>query len=104
MSELVAVPDKKMPNLYRVMYEKGEGATPDVLSGLFSTRIAARKKIEAYKNRPMPVPIEYNHQKNISNEEEAALEAKIQIQVDAENAEREKNSGKEEKPKSKNKS
>jgi len=102
MSELTVIPDKEMPNLYRVIYNNG-GKTPDYLEGRFSTRIAAKKKIAFYEARPMPQPIEYTHQKTISNEEESALEAEIQIQVDAENAEREKLNGKEESPKGKKK-
>lgn len=102
MSELVVVPDKKMPNLYRVMYEKGAGTTPDYLKGLFSTRIAAKKRIMMYEARPKPQPIEYKHQKKITDEEEAELMASVEIQVAKENAELEKKNGKKEKPKGKN--
>ncbi len=85
MSELIVVPDKDMPSLYRVRYEEGLGATPDYLKGLFSTRIAAKKRIMIYESRPKPKPIEYKGQKKLSNEEEAELFAKIQIEVEAEN-------------------
>lgn len=97
MSDLVVVPDKDMPNLYRVMYERGEGATPDALKGLFSTRIAAKKRIAFYEARPRPQPIEYKGQKKISDEEEAEIFAAVQKQVEAEN------NGKEEEPEKKNK-
>ena len=103
MSELTVVPDKKMPNLYRVMYEDGAGKTPDYLDGLFSTRISAKKRIMFYEARPTPEPIDYKGQKKLSNEEEAKLFAEVQKQVAKENASLEKKNGKEEGKTSKNK-
>jgi len=103
MSELVVVPDKKMPNLYRVRYDKGLGQTPEYLEGLFSTRIAAKKRIMFYEARPQPEPIEYKHQKLISNEEEAELFEKAKMKAAEENAERENKNGKEEGKTTKNK-
>jgi len=96
MNELTVVTDKKMPNLYRIQWSEG-GNIPNFLDGLFSTRIAAKKRVMIYEERPRPKPIEYKGQKTISNEEEAKLLADVEKQVEAEN------NGKEEKPKGKNK-
>jgi len=96
VNELVVVPDNKMPNLYRIKWSDG-GDIAGYLSGLYSTRISAKKKIMFYEARPKPQPIKYKHQKAISNEEEAEMFEKVTKQVEAEN------NGKEEKPKGKNK-
>ena len=96
MNELIVVPDKKMPNLYRVKWTEG-GNIPNFLDGLFSTRIAAKKRVIIYENKPKPKPIEYKGQKTISNEEEAELFDEVKKQVEAEN------NGKEKENKGKNK-
>ncbi len=103
MSELVVVPDKKMPNLYRVIYEEGKGATPDFLKGLFSTRIAAKKRVMIYEARPKPQPIQYKGMKNITDEEEAELYEAAKIKAAKENAKRREVNGKKETEKRKNK-
>jgi len=94
--ELLIVPDKDMPNLYVVKYASG-GETPDFLKGLFSTRIAAKKKIFFYEQRPKPQPIEYKGVKSISDEEEAELFEQVKKQVEAENNGKEKATKKESK-------
>ncbi len=91
--ELIVVPDKKMPNLYVVRY-KDKGVTPDYLGGLFSTRIAAKKKIMFYEARPKPQDLKYSHQKSITNEEEAELYEKIKKEVEAKNNGKEDNTEK----------
>ncbi len=88
--KLITYPDKDMPNLYRVRYNKGLGSVPDALSGLFSSRTAAKKQIYFYENRPKPQAIEYTHQKNISDEEEAKMFEEVKKQVEAENNGKEK--------------
>ncbi len=103
MNKLIVVPDKKMPNLYVVKWEDG-GDIADYLSGLFSTRIAAKKRVMMYEARPVPEPIEYKGQKQITDEEEAELMAKVEIKVAKENAIREKKNGEKESTKEKNKS
>jgi len=99
MTELVAVPDEQMPNLYVVKWEgHGGGKVPQQLEGFFSTRLKAKLKIEAYHNRPKPKPIEYKGTKKITDEEEAEMFKEVQEKVEA------INNGKKQKEKSKNKS
>jgi len=95
MNELIVVPDKKMPSLYRVEWSEG-GSIANYLSGLFSTRISAKTRVMLYEARPKPKPIEYKGQKTISDEEEAELLRQVELQVE------EENNGKKAKPKSKN--
>ena len=94
MNELTVVPDKKMPNLYRIKWSEG-GDIANYLVGLYSTRISAKKKIMFYEARPQPLPIAYKGAKDISAKEEAKLFAEVQEQVDKENASLEKKNGKE---------
>ena len=102
MNELIVVPDKKMPNLYRVKWSDG-GDIANYLEGLYSTRISAKKKIMFYEARPKPQPIEYKGQKKITDEEEAELVAAVEIQVAEENALLENKNGKAKGKTSKNK-
>jgi len=102
MNELTVVPDKKMPNLYRIKWTEG-GDIADYLVGLYSTRISAKKKIMFYEERPKPTPIVYKGKKTLSHDEEAKLFAEVQEQVAKENASLEKKNGKESGKTSKNK-
>lgn len=96
MSELVAVPDVKMPSMYVVKAEGHGGQVPAVLHGMFTTRLSADKHIAMYHNRPKPTPQVYKGAKDISNEEEANLFEQIKKEVEA------KNNGEEKAKKSKN--
>ncbi len=96
MPEFVVVPDEKMPSLYVIKYDGGQ-QIPDSLLGLFSTRIAAKKKVTFYEARPKPKPIEYKGKKHLSNEEEKDLFEKVKLEV------AEKNRGKEKESKKKSK-
>jgi len=88
--ELVIVADKEMPNLYVVKY-KNCGTTPPYLEGLFSTRIAAKKRIFFYENRKVPQEQQYKGKKTISKEEEARLYEEVKKKVEAENNGKERN-------------
>lgn len=101
-NKLTTYPDKAMPNLVRIKYEKG-GNTPEQLEGLYTGWTMAKKAIDAYEAlKVVHQPIAYTHQKTISDEEEATLFKKIEEEVATTNRLLEaKKDGKEEKPEGK---
>ncbi len=94
MPEFIVVPDEKMPSLYVIKYDGGN-QIPDSLLGLFSTRIAAKKKVMFYEARPKSKPIEYKGKKHLSDVEEQILFEKVKLEVAEKNRGKEKESEKE---------
>ena len=97
---LVAYPDPAMPNMLKIKYQNGH-PPPASLSGQYTSFTMVQRAIKAHEANK-PKPIAYRGQKNITDEEEAALLKQVDAQVAEENAKAEADNGEEESKEIKN--